>query len=134
MLYWKCIGELTDRMIPHLTGGMPLKEDAEQAPVKMQAVRTDRKGNQRGGAGVMAALQSRKQPQQHTPEPEPAPADDGSQELVQQYLADVAAADSMDILSGIAEAASGQFGEGDAYQTIRQALNQRAAELQAGEQ
>ena len=41
MLYWKCIGELTDRMIPHLTGGMPIKEDWEQSPVKMTATRQD---------------------------------------------------------------------------------------------
>lgn len=41
MLYWKCIGELTDRMIPHLTGGMPIKEDWEQSPVKMTATRED---------------------------------------------------------------------------------------------
>ena len=45
MLYWKCIGELTDRMIPHLIGGMPLKEDVEQStPVKATAQRLDRRG------------------------------------------------------------------------------------------
>lgn len=128
MLYWKCVGELTDRMIPHLTGGMPLKEDAEQSPVKMQAVRTDRKGNQRGGAGVMAALQSRKP----EPEPEPVaePADDGIGDLVQQYLADIAAAETMDMLGQIAEAAQGQFGNTDDYQLIRESLNQRASEVQ----
>ncbi|MGO1992627.1 MAG: hypothetical protein ACTH2Y_12440 [Corynebacterium sp.] len=47
MLYWKCIGELTDRMIPHLTGGMPVKEDIEQSqPVRATAERTDRRGGQ----------------------------------------------------------------------------------------
>lgn len=45
MLYWKCIGKLTDRMIPHLIGGMPLKEDVEQSePVKATAQRLDRRG------------------------------------------------------------------------------------------
>lgn len=43
MLYWKCIGELTDRMIPHLTGGMPVKEDLEQSTtIKATAERVDR--------------------------------------------------------------------------------------------
>jgi hypothetical protein len=58
MLYWKCIGELTDRMIPHLTGGMPVKEDLEQSqPIKATAERTDRPKTGRGTAGVKAALE-----------------------------------------------------------------------------
>lgn len=55
MLYWKCIGELTDRMIPHLTGGMPIKEDVEQSPIKVTAVRQDR-----GADAVRAALAQKK--------------------------------------------------------------------------
>lgn len=62
MLYWKCIGELTDRMIPHLTGGMPIKEDWEQTPVKMTARRADH--NERGKDDVRAALAAKKQVQQ----------------------------------------------------------------------
>ena len=70
MLYWKCIGELTDRMIPHLTGGMPIKEDVQQStPVKATATRTDRKGGAR--AALTAAAQ-----QTAAPEPEPTEAVD----------------------------------------------------------
>lgn len=64
MLYWKCIGELTDRMIPHLTGGMPVKEDVEQSPVQATATRMD---VSRGAEGVRAALAAKQQPQ---PEPD----------------------------------------------------------------
>ena len=70
MLYWKCIGELTDRMIPHLTGGMPIKEDVQQStPVRATATRTDRKGG--GRAALSAAAQQTAQP-----EPEPAEVDE----------------------------------------------------------
>ena len=70
MLYWKCIGELTDRMIPHLTGGMPIKEDVQQStPVKATATRTDRRGGAR--AALSAAAQQTAQP-----EPEPAEVDE----------------------------------------------------------
>ncbi|MGX1738566.1 hypothetical protein ACWIB8_05255 [Corynebacterium flavescens] len=55
MLYWKCIGELTDRMIPHLTGGMPIKEDWEQSPVKMTSTRLAPKA--RGLSAIAAATQ-----------------------------------------------------------------------------
>lgn len=67
MLYWKCIGELTDRMIPHLTGGMPIKEDVEQSPIKVTATRQDRPQD-RGADAVRAALAQKKQE-------EPAPRD-----------------------------------------------------------
>lgn len=58
MLYWKCIGELTDRMIPHLIGGMPIKEDWEQSPVKMTATRQPvaPAQKQRGLAAIQAAV------------------------------------------------------------------------------
>lgn len=61
MLYWKCIGELTDRMIPHLTGGMPVKEDVEQsAPIRAKAQRLDVK-KQRGTEGLRNAIEAKKQ-------------------------------------------------------------------------
>lgn len=66
MLYWKCIGELTDRMIPHLTGGMPIKEDWEQSPVKMTATRED----------VRAKAETAPVPALTKKEPEPAVVDD----------------------------------------------------------
>lgn len=38
MLYWKCIGELSDQFFPHLTGGLKLKEDLEiSEPIKAEA-------------------------------------------------------------------------------------------------
>ena len=62
MLYWKCIGELTDRMIPHLTGGMPIKEDVQQStPVRATATRADRRGGAR--AALSAAAQQTAQPE-----------------------------------------------------------------------
>lgn len=66
MLYWKCIGELTDRMIPHLTGGMPIKEDWEQSPVKMTATRED----------VRAKAETAPVPALTKKEPEPVVVDD----------------------------------------------------------
>ena len=77
MLYWKCIGELTDRMIPHLTGGMPIKEDVQQsAPVKATATRTDRRGGARAALSAAA---------QQTAQPEPEPAEVG--EVAEAYMA-----------------------------------------------
>lgn len=86
MLYWKCIGELTDRMIPHLTGGMPVKEDWEQSPTnKVTATRLDRPS--RGASGLKAALgmgetSRQEEPQQADSNDEPAPVD-------AEFLADI---------------------------------------------
>lgn len=64
MLYWKCIGELTDRMIPHLTGGMPIKEDVQQStPVKATATRTDRRGGARAALSAAAQQAAQTEPQ-----------------------------------------------------------------------
>lgn len=57
MLFWKCVGELADQFFPHLTGGMGIKEDVEQSPIKMQAKRVDRPA--RGSAGLRAALEQK---------------------------------------------------------------------------
>ena len=54
MLFWKCVGELADQFFPHLTGGMGIKEDMEQSPIKATAVRKDRPS--RGSAGLRAVL------------------------------------------------------------------------------
>lgn len=73
MLYWKCIGELTDRMIPHLTGGMPIKEDWEQSPVKMTATRQQPQQS-RGLSAIAAATNT-------APQEEPVDAEvDGDDE------------------------------------------------------
>lgn len=71
MLYWKCIGELTDRMIPHLLGGMPIKEDWEQSTVKVTAKRKDSQG-----MDAVREVLARKQEAQELPAPEPAEVDD----------------------------------------------------------
>ena len=71
MLYWKCIGELTDRMIPHLLGGMPIKEDWEQSTVKVTAKRQDSQG-----MDAVREVLARKQESQELPAPEPAAVDD----------------------------------------------------------
>ena len=73
MLYWKCIGELTDRMIPHLTGGMPVKEDVEQSPMKATSERLDKPARGRGADAVRAALEQKKAKPE--PEPEQSPAE-----------------------------------------------------------
>lgn len=117
MLYWKCIGELTDRMIPHLTGGMPIKEDAEQSPVKMTATRQDRP-QERGADAVRAALAAKNDP---APEPE-------QPEVVAPSLEEIAAAPDMGTLSELMGRAQHLVPE-EEYEPYRQAGNDRAAEL-----
>ena len=93
MLYWKCIGELTDRMIPHLTGGMPIKEDVQQStPVKATATRTDRRGGAR--AALSAAAQQTAQP-----EPEPAEVDEVTDAYVTAIKEAVTRADIQSIMT-----------------------------------
>lgn len=133
MLWAKAAMTICRRVFADVMEGVPYsveEMDLEPKPVKATATRTDRAGNQRGGAGVMAALQSRKQEPEPEPAAEPTPEDDGTGDLVQQYLADIAAAETMDMLGQIAEAAQGQFGNTDDYQQIRESLNQRASEVQ----
>lgn len=67
MLYWKCIGELTDRMIPHLTGGMPVKEDLEQSTtIKATAERVDRP--QQRGRSALDRAKKKPEPVQDDPQ------------------------------------------------------------------
>lgn len=89
MLYWKCIGELTDRMIPHLTGGMPVKEDVEQSPVKATATRMD---VSRGADGVRAALAANQQ----DPEPAPESVQDDSDAYVAEVTEHLATLDTQE--------------------------------------
>lgn len=88
MLYWKCIGELTDRMIPHLTGGMPVKEDVEQSTVKYESKRLD---VSRGADGVRAALAAKK-----NPEPAPEPVQDDSAAYVAEVTEHLATLDTQE--------------------------------------
>ena len=117
MLYWKCIGELTDRMIPHLTGGMPVKEDVEQSTVKYESRRLD---VQRGADGVRAALAAKREPE---PQPEPAHEDDS-----RDFDAEIAKASSKDELNQLMSAAQDELDD-DEYERIAQAANNRWEEL-----
>lgn len=118
MLYWKCIGELTDRMIPHLTGGMPIKEDVEQSPVRMQATRTDEPARGgRGRAGLTAALA-------------PAPADVVDDPL-SAALAEIQDTTDRDLLEGLVEKWAGLVTTDDEVTAVAEAGRQRWTELAA---
>ena len=124
MLYWKCIGELTDRMIPHLTGGMPIKEDVQQsAPVKATATRTDRRGGAR--AALSAAAQQAAQP-----EPQEAEVSEDSLSL---FLAAIRDAGDLDQLGDVSAQVYQAKQEGlltDAeYEQLGEAGTARKAEL-----
>lgn len=122
MLYWKCIGELTDRMIPHLTGGMPVKEDIEQSqPVRATAERTDRRG------GQSALERAKKKPQQDA-KPEPGPVDSA--------LAAIGKAETAEDLDRIMGHAETLGMTSEQINTIAEAAAARADELglDAGEE
>lgn len=113
MLYWKCIGELTDRMIPHLTGGMPIKEDWEQSPVKMNATRQD----------VAAQAVSAPAPKMRQ-EPEQEPEDDQFVQDVKAALAELTSPEAVtDFMNEIRE-------ESDVPQKVINLGRQRWNELQ----
>lgn len=131
MLYWKCIGELTDRMIPHLTGGMPIKEDAEQSAVKMQAVRAVRQdGGGRGRAGLQQALAADPTPTTDAPGGGTPPA------TVADFIARIEAATDHPSLKKIMDEDVAERGfNDDDYAIVAQAANKRWDELttEAGE-
>ncbi|WP_408931104.1 hypothetical protein ACKFRM_06685 [Corynebacterium sp. YSMAA1_1_D6] len=116
MLYWKCIGELTDRMIPHLTGGMPIKEDWEQSPVRMTATRED----------VRAKAETAPVPALTKKEPEVVDEDDDAQliELVQQTLAEATTPDDVTVFAGKLKES------GEVPSKVMQMVNARWAELE----
>lgn len=117
MLYWKCVGELTDRMIPHLTGGMPVKEDIQQStPVRARAARTDR---------PTAPLAKRLA----APEKPAVPVD------VDAMAEEAASADRMEALTAVHDRARAALADGtlapDAFEDLRSVLNARAEDLRA---
>lgn len=124
MLYWKCIGELTDRMIPHLTGGMPVKEDWEQSPThKVTATRLDRPS--RGASGLKAALgmgeTGRQEEQQQANEPAPVDA---------EFLADIqSTVASFTTTDDINDFADGLKAEGDVPDEVKDIIMSRYNEL-----
>ena len=124
MLYWKCIGELTDRMIPHLTGGMPIKEDVQQsAPVKATATRTDRRGGARAALSAAA---------QQTAQPEPQDAE-VSEDSLSLFLAAIRDAGDLDQLGDVSAQVYQARQEGlltdEEYEQLGEAGTKRKAEL-----
>ena len=124
MLYWKCIGELTDRMIPHLTGGMPIKEDVQQsAPVKATATRTDRRGGARAALSAAA---------QQTAQPEPQDAE-VSEDSLSLFLAAIRDAGDLDQLGDVSAQVYQARQEGlltaAEYEQLGEAGTARKAEL-----
>ena len=111
MLYWKCVGELTDRMIPHLTGGMPVKEDIQQSfPVRATAKRVDTK------TGLKEVLEAKKQP----PAPDPA-----------AFIDEVKAAETQGELQDIMQEVAESGIDDDDHEAIAEIANQRWEELGA---
>lgn len=94
MLYWKCVGELTDRMIPHLTGGMPVKEDIEQSEpaMKATATRMDRPADR--GADMVRQALAEKQQQPGEGAKQVEQAKPTVEEITQRALAAIAKANS----------------------------------------
>lgn len=116
MLYWKCIGELTDRMIPHLTGGMPVKEDLEQSqPIKATAERADRP--RRG----QSALERAKKKPAEQPEEKPDPA--------KRALDGIGRCADADQLDQMLNWAAGQGVTGAQMEALQDAAAGRAEEL-----
>ncbi|MBM0244577.1 hypothetical protein GWO63_010090 [Corynebacterium macginleyi] len=124
MLYWKCIGELTDRMIPHLTGGMPVKEDWEQSPTnKVTATRLDQPS--RGASGLKAALGMGETGRHDEPQQadEPAPVD-------AEFLADIqSTVASFTTTDDINTFADGLKAEGDVPDEVKDIIMSRYNEL-----
>lgn len=115
MLYWKCIGELTDRMIPHLTGGMPIKEDWEQSPVKMTATRQQPQ-QARGLSAIAAATNT-------APREEPVDAEvDGDDEFLADIKNTVA---GMSSTTEINEYADALKADGDVPEAAKQIIMDR---------
>lgn len=119
MLTWKCIGEAADMFFPHIVGGMAIKEDVEQSPVKMQATRTD----QRGMGAVRAALAEKKQ--------DTTPASPSLDDLRKQ----VETAPDRDALGALMTSLQDKGLSDEDYEQLAHAANKRWDELatEAGE-
>lgn len=127
MLFWKCVGELADQFFPHLTGGMGIKEDVEQSPIKATAVRRDRPS--RGSAGLRAAIeQSERDVQDADLEEGSDPA--GLSEAAFQALGDVKRAGTRAELKQIMDAIDGTLDEGE-HKQLHEAATARWRELPA---
>lgn len=132
MLYWKCIGELTDRMIPHLTGGMPIKEDWEQSvPVKMTATRQG--PQERGADAVRQALDAKKKAQSEDAQAAAAIAPPSVNETPSRdWHAELAAVTDGDQLQALMTEAHAALGE-EEYAALADAANAKYYELNGAE-
>lgn len=128
MLFWKCVGELADQFFPHLTGGMGIKEDMEQSPVKMQAKRVDRPA--RGSSGLRAALERKPERDVQDADVEEGPEPAGLSEPAFQALGDVKRAGSRAEVEQIMDAIDGTLDEGERGQ-LHEAATARWRELPA---
>ena len=117
MLFWKCVGELADQFFPHLTGGMGIKEDVEQSPVKMIATRKDAPG--RGAIGLRAVLDAAK--------PTPAGELELSEEA-QRAKFDIDNAEDREVLTNIMKQLKGKFEQAE-YDFLYSAGTARWKEL-----
>ena len=99
MLFWKCVGELADQFFPHLTGGMGIKEDVEQSPIKMQATRVDRPS--RGSAGLRAALERKPERDVQDADVEEGPEPAGLSEAGSLAASDIQAVEDRNRIKGI---------------------------------
>lgn len=132
MLFWKCVGELADQFFPHLTGGMGIKEDMEQSPIKATAKRVDRPS--RGSAGLRAAIEK--------PERDVRDADVEEGESVELSEAaeiaasDIQAVEDRNLIKGILDEAEPHVSKGE-FKVLKELGTTRWREMapvQEGEQ
>lgn len=122
MLYWKCIGELTDRMIPHLLGGMPIKEDWEQSTVKVTAKRKDSQG-----MDAVREVLARKQESQELPAPAPEPT---SVDALTSFVEQVNKAGNYEEVNAIMNSDKVQALEQEAFNELASVANAKVATFQ----
>lgn len=127
MLFWKCVGELADQFFPHLTGGMGIKEDVEQSPIKATATRKDRPS--RGSAGLRAAIEKPERDVQDA-DVEDQDAAAALSEPAFQALGDVKRAGTRAELKQIMDAIDGTLDEGE-HKQLHEAATARWRELPA---
>lgn len=130
MLFWKCVGELADQFFPHLTGGMGIKEDMEQSPIKATAVRKDRPS--RGSAGLRAVLD---QYEADSRDVQDADLEEGAEpaglsEVAFNALGDVQRAGTRAELKQIMDALDGTLDQ-DEHKQLHEAATARWRELPA---
>lgn len=130
MLYWKCVGELTDRMIPHLTGGMPVKEDIEQSEpaMKATATRMDRPAD-RGVDVVRQALAAKQQLQPDEDAKRVEQAKPSVKVIMQRALDAIAKAETDEKLTSIMDYAAKQGLDQDVLDMLADRCGERAQEV-----